>query len=95
MARPVQEAASKQLDDEVRSLRQPFPGAEGILRTGLAWEQVLAVIQEGATDLVVMGTYGRQGLRHALLGSVTERVVRLSPAPVLTVHAPPAVSAEA
>ena len=36
-------------------------------------------------DVVVMATHGREGLEHALLGSVTEKVVRQSPAPVLTV----------
>jgi nucleotide-binding universal stress UspA family protein len=39
-------------------------------------------------DLVVVGTHGRTGIRHALLGSVAERVVRRSPVPVLTVRAP-------
>ena len=34
-----------------------------------------------------MGTHGRKGLAHLLLGSVTEKVVRSSPSPVLTVHA--------
>ncbi|WP_435118031.1 universal stress protein [Halolamina sp. C58] len=38
-----------------------------------------------AVDVVVMATHGREGLQHALLGSVTEKVVRHSPAPVLTV----------
>ncbi len=36
-------------------------------------------------DLVVMATHGRTGLKHALLGSVTERIVRSSPVPVLSV----------
>jgi nucleotide-binding universal stress UspA family protein len=40
-------------------------------------------------DLVVIGTHGRTGLKHVLLGSVAERVVRLSPVPVLTVRNPP------
>jgi len=35
---------------------------------------------------VVMGTHGRRGVSHALLGSVAEKVVRLSPVPVLTVR---------
>ena len=39
-------------------------------------------------DVVVMGTHGRTGLAHMLLGSVTERVVRLAPCPVLTVRHP-------
>ncbi len=36
-------------------------------------------------DLVVVGTHGRTGITHALLGSVAEKVVRRSPVPVLTV----------
>ena len=39
---------------------------------------------EGAFDLIAMGTHGRTGLSHLLLGSVAERVVRLAPCPVLT-----------
>lgn len=43
-------------------------------------------------DLIVMGTHGRTGLTHALLGSVAERVVRTAPCPVMTVRdaTPPA-----
>lgn len=37
------------------------------------------------TDVIVMATHGREGIEHALLGSVTEKVVRTSPVPVLTV----------
>lgn len=39
----------------------------------------------GRFDLVIVGTHGRTGLSHALLGSVAEKVVRRSPVPVLTV----------
>ena len=41
-------------------------------------------------DLIVMGTRGLSGLKHAVLGSVAERVVRLAPCPVLTVKHPEA-----
>jgi nucleotide-binding universal stress UspA family protein len=41
----------------------------------------------GEADLIVMGTHGRTGRRHALLGSTAEEVVRTSRIPVLTVHA--------
>ncbi len=37
-------------------------------------------------DLIVLGTHGRTGISHALLGSVAEKVVRLAPCPVLTVR---------
>ena len=38
-------------------------------------------------DLIVMGTRGLTGIKHAMLGSVAERTVRLAPCPVLTVKA--------
>jgi nucleotide-binding universal stress UspA family protein len=38
------------------------------------------------TDLIVMGTYGLSGIEHMLLGSTTERVIRIAPCPVLTSH---------
>jgi len=44
-----------------------------------------------ATDLIVMGTHGRTGLGHLLVGSVAERVVREAPCPVLTVRQSPVV----
>lgn len=43
---------------------------------------------QGNYDLLVLGTHGRTGLAHAVLGSVAEKVVRRAPCPVLTVRAP-------
>jgi nucleotide-binding universal stress UspA family protein len=54
-----------------------------VTREGPPAEEVLAQIKEGPYDLVVMGTHGRGGLGRALLGSVTEKVLRSSPIPVL------------
>jgi universal stress protein A len=48
-------------------------------------EQVLRVARQTEVDLIVMGTHGRMGWRHALLGSVAEAVLRQAPCPVLTV----------
>jgi nucleotide-binding universal stress UspA family protein len=53
-------------------------------------EAVLAAVERLGADLVVVGTHGRHGFEHALLGSVAESLVRASPVPVLTVHAPAA-----
>jgi nucleotide-binding universal stress UspA family protein len=46
---------------------------------------LLKDIEQGSSELVVVGTHGRTGLSHLLLGSVAEKLVRLSPLPVLTV----------
>ena len=49
---------------------------------------IVRLASEGGADMVVMGTHGRTGLKHALLGSVAEKVVRKAPCAVLTVRAP-------
>jgi nucleotide-binding universal stress UspA family protein len=48
---------------------------------------IIAAQQRLGADLVVMATHGRRGLKHLVLGSVAERIVRESTAPVLTVRA--------
>jgi universal stress protein A len=54
---------------------------------GLVSEAVVARATTGAFDLIVMGTHGRTGMQHVLMGSTAERVVRLAACPVLTVKA--------
>lgn len=58
------------------------------LRDGETYEQVLACARDSKADIIVMGTHGHTGLKHALLGSTAERVVRLAECPVLTVRTP-------
>lgn len=55
------------------------------VETGIPYEKVLESVSEYDVDLVVMGTHGRTGVERYLLGSVTEKVVRRSDAPVLTI----------
>jgi nucleotide-binding universal stress UspA family protein len=52
-------------------------------------ENIMEAAREQKVDLIVMGTHGRHGLAHLLLGSVAERVLRDAPCPVLTAHAQP------
>lgn len=54
--------------------------------TGTPYRAILDYVDENDVDLVVVGTHGRHGLDRYLLGSVTERIVRTSPVPVLTVR---------
>jgi nucleotide-binding universal stress UspA family protein len=49
---------------------------------------ILRIATEEDVDLIVMGTHGRTGLSHVLLGSITERVLRRTDRPILTVRAP-------
>ena len=48
--------------------------------------EITELARERDLDLIILGTHGRTGLRHALMGSVAERVVRRAGCPVLTVH---------
>jgi universal stress protein A len=60
---------------------------ETLVISGDPAERVLETTRGLAADLIVIGTHGRKGVSHLVLGSVAERVVRESKAPVLTVHA--------
>jgi nucleotide-binding universal stress UspA family protein len=82
---PLQEAAEAQMEELLEPVRGRCPNVTGIVRFGLAWEQILDVAHDQGADLIVVGSHGRKGLPRALLGSVSEKVVRLSPVPVLTV----------
>jgi universal stress protein A len=83
----MQENAEARMRELVQSARSE--GIE-IADARIVLGNPAAVIVEhagaGGYDLVVVGTHGRSGLSHALIGSVAERVVRLSSVPVLTVR---------
>jgi universal stress protein A len=85
----VQANAQRDLDDFLNSA-ELAPGTvwAGRLLSGDAASALLHELGLGKHDLVVIGTHGRTGLSHMLLGSVSEKLVRLSPVPVLTVPAP-------
>jgi nucleotide-binding universal stress UspA family protein len=54
--------------------------------TGIPSEDIVRAGKELSAGLIIMGTHGRSGVSHLLLGSVAEKVVRRSPCPVLTVR---------
>lgn len=53
---------------------------------GTAHERLVEYVEDRGIDVVVMGTHGKSGLSRVLLGSTAEKMVRHSPAPVLTVR---------
>lgn len=65
------------------------PSVESATAVGEPAHEIVTFATEKGMDLVVVGTHGRTGLTHALMGSVAERVVRKAPCPVLTVRPPP------
>jgi nucleotide-binding universal stress UspA family protein len=72
--------------DELRARVADSPAIAIKAVLGFAADEIVAEVQRGHFDLIVMGTHGRTGLKHMLLGSVAEQVVRKSTVPVLTVH---------
>jgi universal stress protein A len=78
------EEATARLTEIARTAARPNLTTEVVV----GWP-VGAIVQDAKlrdADLIVMGTHGRTGLAHALLGSVAERVLRTAPCPVLTVR---------
>lgn len=56
------------------------------IENGRPWEQIVAYADTRGVDLIVIGTHGHTGLRHMVIGSQAERVVRVAPCPVLTLR---------
>ncbi|TAK09255.1 MAG: universal stress protein [Candidatus Manganitrophaceae bacterium] len=79
--------AASLLDNARAQLEQKGMKAESHLASGAPDQEIVDWARDHAIDLIVMGTHGRTGVRHLLLGSVAEKVVHLSPCPVLTVTA--------
>jgi universal stress protein A len=57
-----------------------------VTRFGKPWLEIIRYAAEQGCDLIVMGTHGRSGLQHTLIGSVAEKVARKAPCPVLTIR---------
>jgi nucleotide-binding universal stress UspA family protein len=61
---------------------------EGMTRLGRPYVEIVEAAKAAGADLIILGTHGHTGLKHVLLGSTAERVVRHAPCPVLTVRDP-------
>ena len=83
----VLEDASEALGGLSKRVEQASVGVEQAVYVGTPAEIICAQAAARGAGLIVMGTRGRTGLRHVLLGSVAERTVAHAPCPVLTVRA--------
>jgi nucleotide-binding universal stress UspA family protein len=86
----IRDAAAKRLSDWHELVSNEGIQTESILSADSPSVAISLTAEEIGADLIVMGTRGLAGLKHAMLGSVAERVVRLAPCPVLTVKHPEA-----
>lgn len=78
------------LDRAVELMRQHDFKVRGICHHGFPADEIVKTAAAEHADLIVMGTHGRTGLKHALMGSVAESVVRKAACPVMTVRGPDA-----
>lgn len=68
--------------------QRELPGVQykTLVENGIAEGEITRVAETEQVDMIVMGTHGYGGIKHLLLGSTTERVIRSAPCPVLTVR---------
>jgi len=64
----------------------PYGRWQVSVRAGVAWQEIVTAARESDADLIIIATQGHTGLKHVLLGSVAECVVRHAPCPVLVVR---------
>ncbi len=73
------------MTDQIRPLLGNTPISQVITREGKPADEIIATANQIDADLVLMGTRGKTGLQHLIMGSITEKVVHLINRPVLTV----------
>lgn len=84
--REMKEGASKLLSQERSDCGSVNVVTE--VRFGKPFVEIIKYARDTEMDLIVVGSHGRSGITHLLIGSVAERVVRKAPCPVLTVRPP-------
>jgi len=89
LAARISDTARSALDTTMKRLEGRGVLVQGVLREGVAWEEIEHVANDIDADVIVIGTHGRRGIARALLGSVAENVIRTTYRPVLTIHGPP------
>ena len=90
----MEEAAEEMMQQFLKKMRKAHPGqkplkaAKPILVVGTPVTRILEIAKKKKADMILLGSHGRTGLSHLLVGSKAERVVQLSPIPVTVVKGP-------
>ena len=82
---PVLDRSAAGLSAAEARVREAGVACESATLVGRADQEIITRARATGADLIIMGTHGRSGLAHALLGSISERVVQHSTCPVLIV----------
>lgn len=77
-----------QLGRLAEALREEGQRFRNMIKGGIPSKVIVETARSARASLIVMGTHGRSGLAHAVIGSVAEKVVRTASCPVLTVRRP-------
>jgi nucleotide-binding universal stress UspA family protein len=87
MMQDLADQAARHIEEwRVEAEKLGAPRVTALTAVGEPAAEIVALAAEQKVELLVLGTHGRTGLEHALMGSVAERVVRRARCPVLTVH---------
>jgi nucleotide-binding universal stress UspA family protein len=79
----IETDAQQRMQTLLNRVHQEGLQGETVIVHEVPFQAIINTAQDKGADLIVMGTHGRTGLTHALMGSVAEKVVRLAPCPVL------------
>lgn len=84
----MQTAAESSLEEVRKLVAKEGVPARTILEIGSPFAEIVHTAKSEKADLIVMATHGHGAVKHMLLGSTAERVVRKAPCPVLTIRHP-------
>jgi nucleotide-binding universal stress UspA family protein len=81
--RDIEADAQNHIQKALDRVQQAGIQGDGVIVEGIPFQTIVDIAKDKHVDVIVMGTHGRAGLSHILMGSVAEKVVRLAPCSVL------------
>ncbi len=85
----TKESANTRLESLARECGRDVKQVKTYCRIGLPSKEIVALAGEESVDLIVIGTHGRTGVKHLVMGSIARSVLKTAHRPVLIVEAPP------